>query len=78
MPEDVSRAYKFTKTNPCKHVHVSGRKCGQRVPKKDLLGKKVLFCELHKGECSECRSMMRAFGIKYLEDQVDGPPRIHR
>lgn len=45
------------RTKPCKHVHVSGRRCAQRVQNKRI----VEVCGIHKEGCSECRSMMDAF-----------------
>lgn len=59
----IPAVYTFKHTRPCKHIHVSGRKCGNRVPKKDMYGKAVKLCELHRGDCLECQSMMRAFGL---------------
>lgn len=48
-------------TVQCKHVHVSGRRCGQRVPKT----RAERLCDLHPKPlhhlCEECRSMMAAF-----------------
>lgn len=50
---------KFTRTKRCPHVHVSGRRCPQRI------SPKVLLCGLHKaGTCSECQAMLDAFEPK--------------
>lgn len=63
---------------PCKHVHVSGRRCGIRILGKDLLtGKPRTYCRLHQKEyhngstnprqeadfCTECHAMKVAFNL---------------
>lgn len=59
MPAD------FKYTRRCTHLHVSGRRCGGRAPKRDIYGDIVLFCQVHKGkagnECPTCLAMMQAF-----------------
>ncbi len=43
---------------PCKHAHVSGRRCAERVS----TGTDPSLCVLHKrGACTECDSMKAAF-----------------
>ena len=45
----------------CKHVHLSGRRCAQRIPKKSA---SKMNCGIHKaGPCDECVSMAVAFGL---------------
>lgn len=43
----------------CRHTHVSGRRCGQRVPKGNR------YCDLHgdpaRYHCAECDSMKQSF-----------------
>lgn len=45
--------------HPCKHVHVSGRRCATRI------GTGVTYCEQHgdprRYHCSECDSMKKQF-----------------
>lgn len=42
----------------CKHRHVSGRRCGQRI------AQKLVYCGLHnKGQCAECDDMLLSFGM---------------
>lgn len=62
MPKSEVPRFKYTRR--CTHTHVSGRRCEIRCSKKDRYGTAVLFCELHKEECAECRSMMTAFKPK--------------
>lgn len=43
-------------SHPCKHEHVSGRRCAIRVHPS------ALFCPSHQhGICAECHSMLNAF-----------------
>lgn len=56
-PEKVAKILRG-RSKPCKHIHVSGRRCSQRV-KKDP---RVSFCSLHQDPvCRECASMLGAF-----------------
>lgn len=59
----------FTKRfHPCKHFHVSSRRCGNRIPKDKLM------CPLHStGKCVECESMLKAF-----EPPKGWSPEAHR
>lgn len=45
----------------CKHVHLSGRRCAERIPKKTSATR--VFCGLHKAVCKDCVSMATAFGL---------------
>ena len=52
----MPKLFKRADVGPCKHIHVSGRACGQRV------SRSVLLCGLHKhGICSECHGMLEAY-----------------
>lgn len=47
----------------CQHTHVSGRRCGNRASKKNLLGQLNKLCGIHNDgqKCSECSAMMQTF-----------------
>lgn len=45
----------------CKHVHLSGRRCANRIPKKSA---SKMNCGIHReSPCLECVSMAEAFGL---------------
>jgi hypothetical protein len=52
----MPKLFKRADVTNCKHVHVSGRACGQRVSRDHLL------CGSHKhGICAECHGMLSQF-----------------
>lgn len=51
-------------TKPCRHRHLSGRDCKQRVGREPLTGQfpDPAYCAFHAGNgCSDCVAMARAF-----------------
>ena len=62
----VGPKHKYTK--PCKHRHLSGRDCKQRVGRQVLTGTfpDPVLCELHRVPCAECRTMASAFGLELV------------
>lgn len=60
MPNKSSRILQFKR---CVHVHVSGRRCPNKFSGKDMLGKKVIECKVHREDptCADCSAMLAAF-----------------
>lgn len=62
-------AAKISRSRPCRHKHLSGRRCAQRLRKPYLVngqtGEVAWICVLHRnGECDECDAMLRAFPLR--------------